>query len=275
MRNKRTRARTGAGVLGAGLFFAVSPAFADVGFLLPNRFHADESGRVTVIASFSDRFPNVEHALRSDDFHIADPEGERQAFESIDVLDQLTVLSAKLNAPGVYRLSTGERLGRKGEASRVDGAFVRLGRDGVARADLPEGAPIFTSQTATVSEVHVRKGDVPAPRTISAAGRLTLKVSAGDRGFEPGAPLQAAALFDGAPLEGARIVFVAPFGTSERGLDGVAFAADADGEAAIMSDDAGPHVVFVRHIAEAPPDAQTDLRSYTTALIFELRRRGQ
>ena len=261
-----------AGVAAVLLGAATSTAIADTGFLLPNAFQIDASGRVTAIASFSDRFPGVKHPLRSHDFHILSPIGERMSFDAIHELEQMTALYATLDAPGVYRLSSGERLGRKGQAARLaDGAYVRLGEDGIDPADLPEAATILTSQTATVSEVYVRRGDVDTPKTLVTSGRLSLQLKADKKGFRAAAPIRVSVHFDGAPLAGAEISLVAPYGAYRHQSDGVTLTLDENGEATLAPESAGPHVILVRHIAKAPAGAETDLRSYSTALVFEIR----
>lgn len=247
----------------------VSPAArGDVGFLLPNAFAFEDSGKLTVIASFSDRFPGVEHPLWSDDFHMIAPDGDRLEFSAARRLEQMTVLTADLGAPGVYKLSTGERLGRTGEAARLGGALIRLGEDGVDKAALPEGAPILTSQTATVTEVYVRRGDAPAPEAYVASGRLSISLAAGEGGPRPNAPLRVSVSFDGAPLPGAEIALVAPFASYGNEPEGAVSIADDQGRATIICEREGPHVVFARRMAPAPAGAETDIRSYTTALVF-------
>ncbi|MEL7488478.1 MAG: DUF4198 domain-containing protein [Pseudomonadota bacterium] len=253
---------------------AASPTSqADVGFLLPNTFQIAEDGRVTVIASFSDRFPGTEHPLRSDDFHIVTPDGKRASFSSVDQLTQMTVLGARLTDPGVYKLSSGERLGRKGKASRIDGALVRVGRDGMDASDLPEDAPIYSAQTATVSEAYIRRGEVAFPQTLAADGRLTIRLTAKD-GYAPGAPLRVAVLFDGAPAPNAALTLVAPYDAYTENPEGVVIQADENGYATLVANRAGPHVIYARRMAEAPADAETNIRSYTTALIFEIAGSG-
>lgn len=253
-----------------GLVLASQSANADVGFLLPNTFHTDERGRITSIASFSDRFPGVEHALRSYDFHIVAPDGEKLPFETVQNLEQMTALYTVFKAPGVYRLSTGERLGRKGEVSIRDGAFVRLGEDGLDKATLPDGAPILTSQTATVSEVYVRHGATDMPTTLKTSGRLSISLSAGEKGFQAMTPLRVTVTFDGAPLAGAETTVVSPYSTYTDQPEGVTSVLDENGETEITPDTAGPNVILVRHISQAPANAETDVRSYSTALVFEV-----
>ena len=257
-------------IVAVGLVMTSQTATADVGFLLPNAFHTDERGRVTVIASFSDRFPGVEHPLRSDDFHVVARNGQKLPFETVRNLEQMTVLFTVLNTPGVYRVSSGERLGRKGEVSMHNGVFVRLGEDGIDKATLPDCAPILTSQTATVSEVYVRHGEAELPATLKTSGRLSISLSAGEKGFQESAPIRATVTFDEAPLPGAEITLVSPYSAYADQPEGVISVLDDNGEVEISSNKTGPNVILVRHISEAPADAETDVRSYSTALVFEI-----
>ncbi len=246
-------------------------ARADVGFLYPSTFHAEDGDTVTAIASFSDRFPHVEHPLRSQDFHILLPDGERQDFDSVHLHDQLTVLTAKLSTQGVYRLSSGQRLGRKGEVAIIDGAYMRLGPDGLDPSELPEDAPILSSQTATVSEVFVRHGDVELPDTLTSSGRLSLALHAdSQKGFAPNAELEVSVHFDGKPLTNAPVTLATSLDAYTDHSDGKSYPLNTEGQASFVADQPGPHVVFVRHIAAAPDGSATDIRSYTTALVFEL-----
>ncbi|MEO1042919.1 MAG: DUF4198 domain-containing protein [Pseudomonadota bacterium] len=246
-------------------------ASADVGFLLPNAFKIDEGTTVTTIASFSDRFPSIEHPLRSKDFHILTVDGEKRAFDDIQSHDQVTLLTATLGKPGVYRLSSGNRLGRKGKASIVDGSYVRLGRDGLDPSELPAGSPILTSQTATISEVYIRHGEVELPTTLSTSGRLSLMLTAQDAlGFTTDADLELSVLFDGKPLSDAKATLVASFDSYTDHGEGLTYTLTDKGQVTLSADRPGPHVIFVRHMAKAPAGAETDIRSYTTALVFEL-----
>ena len=59
----------------AALNLHVASVNAHVGFLLPNTFHTSGDEILTVVASFSDRFPNPQVALRSEGFQIVKPDG--------------------------------------------------------------------------------------------------------------------------------------------------------------------------------------------------------
>jgi len=139
----------------AAILLSAAPAAAHAGFLVPVLDASDTSGEVILNASFSDDFPDPDIALHAQDWTIVGPSGERFAFDDIGANGTLTALRANLESEGTYRLSSGERLGRKGKVARIDGELTRLGGDGMARADLPDGTEVLTSQTATVSDIYM------------------------------------------------------------------------------------------------------------------------
>lgn len=246
-------------------------ASAHVGFLLPNSFAPEAGQEVTVIAAFTDSFPNPEIALRSDGFALVAPDGDERRLEPQAVISSMSVLVATPHAPGTYRITTGERLGRKGEVAIIGGSYVRIGDGGVARDEVPADAAILTSQTATVSEVLVTVpgGGASVP---AGAGRLRLVPTEGPGAMAPGEPVSVSVLFDAAPLKGAEVSLIAAFGHYET-PEGTAYAAGDDGLVQLPGLDAGVYALMVRHIAPAPAGADTDVRSYTTALTLEVRPR--
>ena len=139
---------------GAAALLAVAPAFAHAGFLVPVTEGTDADGKVLLHATFSDAFPQMEIGLTSEAWVIVTPEGERKDFDRMAERPDRTLLQATLEEEGVYRLSSGERLGRKGEVARIEGEYFLLGRDGLTKESLPDGAEVLTSQTATVSDMQ-------------------------------------------------------------------------------------------------------------------------
>jgi len=227
-----------------------------------------EGGTVTVIASFSDRFPDPETALRSENFSIITPDGLLAPFDSVEPFSTLTMLESRLEAAGVYRFTTGERLGRRGEAALVDGTFVRLGADGVDAASLPAETEHLTSQTATISESIVIAGQADWPRLIKTDGRLSISIATDARPLRTGTPASATVTFDGQPLAGAELAVIEAYDGSAGKEDGDIFRTDERGQALITLDRTGPFTLLVRHISNAPDGAETDVRSYSTTLTF-------
>ena len=149
--------------------------------------------------------------------------------------------------------------------------MVRVGRDGVDREALPDDAALLTSQTETVSEAFVRHGPgVEAPTSFHTSGRLSIRASSDRGGFKVGAPVRIAALFDDAPLASAQITVVAPYTSYPNNADGEILMIGDNGDATFTPSRAGPLILFVRNLAAAPSGAETDVRSYTTAITIDI-----
>lgn len=247
---------------------AASPAFAHSGFLYAVLDDADGSGEVILEASFSDTFPEMDIALRSDDWTIITPSGQYEAFDRTASTTKRTVLRAYLDAGGTYRLSSGERLGRTGEVALVDGEFARLGGDGAAKDQLPSDAQVLTSQTATVADIYLTRGAPSQAVLSSRIGQLAIIPLSNPTVFSPGGTFTAQVQFDEAVLAGARVTYFVPGGSREEGVTGTTLNADENGEVVVTCETAGAHLLMIRHLAYAPEGAETDVRSHTTTLTL-------
>jgi len=261
-----TLARSSLAGAAATFLSAAAPAFAHAGFLVPLLDEADTSGKVLLSASFSDAFPEADITLKSDAWTIVSPTGEVMAFDKSASTASRTVLRAYLVDEGTYRLSSGERLGRIGEVARIDDAFVRLGSNGIAKEDLPDRAEILTSQTATVSDIYFSRGTPSAEVLDSRIGRLAIVPASDPTDFAPGDSLRVTIEFDGERLSGVPVTAFVPGGSREEGLPETTFVTNEDGRGSLNCQTDGPHLLMVRHLALAPDDAETEVRSYTTTL---------
>ena len=255
---------------GAAALLAAAPAFAHAGFLVPVTEGPDADGKVLLHATFSDAFPQMEIGLTSEAWVIVTPEGERKDFDRMAERPDRTLLQATLEEEGVYRLSSGERLGRKGEVARIDGEYFLLGRDGLTKESLPDGAEVLTSQTATVSDIYLARGDGPAAPVENEIGRLVIHPADNPAGLRVGESFAADILFDSEPLAGYDITLFTPASGREEGEADTSLTSDKSGEVAFTPDQPGDYLLMVRHIAPAPEGAGTDVRSYTTTLTLQV-----
>lgn len=263
------RHRRSACALGIALALsALSPARAHTSYLLPNIFTANAENFVTIESSFAEKFFHPEVPVDSEDYHVVLPDGTRAAFETVAKHRQLVILESPMKQDGTYRFTTGVRHGRVGKSALVDGQWKPVQGDAV-----PAGATqVRTSQTETVADVYVtRKGPTRAPvdRQI---GRLVIQpvTHPSDIALDSGFAVKV--LFDGKPLAGQTIAV-------DRGgaeYDEVKFhrevSTGADGGSLLRFDTPGVYVIMTRHRAAAPAGSETDERSYTTSLTFEVQR---
>lgn len=258
------------GAVSAAAFGAVLTASAHTSYLLPTVFVTTEGEYVTLEASFTEDAFVPEIAVASDDYHVIAPDGSRDEYSAITPFRQLVLLEDEMSEDGTYRYTTGVRLGRSSTKALVDGEWQTiLG----AEAEVPENATqVMTSQTETVADVYVTKGASTWEAVEASLGRLVIRPLTHpseiylDEGFE------FEVLFDGEPLASQSIEIKRGGGAYEAPKYEHHVETDAEGKIALTFDRPGPYLVMTRHAADAPEGAETDERSYTTSLTFEVAR---
>ena len=252
-------------------FLPAMPAAAHAGFLWPVIDRAEEDGTVRMMASFSDAFPQAEIALKSDQWTVVEPDGTTRAFETVASSTSRTFVETSLPATGTYRLSTGERLGRTGQVALIDDTYHLLGRDGLNADSLPDGTPVLTSQTATVSDFYISRGEISETVLDTRIGRLHIAPIQNPTNLVVGEPFEVQILFEDQAITDQRVIWFAPGGSREEEDPETQLQTDEDGKVTVTPQTAGAHLLMVRRIAQAPEGADTDVRSYTTVLSFEVK----
>lgn len=250
---------------GAAILSCALPASAHAGFVLPDAFAYKSCSGLGAIASFSDSFPSPEIVL-SAEFRLIGPEGKEIAFDRTASDHAMTRLEASLDVPGTYRITSEERLGRKGKVARLKGSYIRLSDEDGDEASLPESAQILTSQTATVSDAYFTCGGKTTDIDTTPTGQLG--VTPHETGMVPGQSRSFLVTFAGAPLA-AKEAFVIPAYAAYAGAhDGAEVPVTPEGLIHFGNLVPGVYVLLVRHIAPVPEGSETDVRSYSTALTF-------
>ncbi|WP_018146732.1 DUF4198 domain-containing protein [Henriciella marina] len=255
-------------ILGAATLVFAAPAFAHAGFIVPITDSPDDAGKILFHATFSDDFPQMEIGLTSDAWIIIMPDGETAEFGRLAERPDRTILEATVEKGGLYRFSSGERLGRKGEVALIDGAYFLLGRDGLDKETLPDRADVLSSQTATVSDLYIALGEGPHASLESEIGRLAIRPGANPADLRVEERFEADLLFDGAPLAGYDVTLFSPGSSRDEGEPDTALKTDEGGRLAFTASAPGEYLLMVRHIALSPEGAETDVRSYTTTLTL-------
>lgn len=246
---------------------AAGTAAAHTGFILPDSFHYPECGKVGAIASFSDAFPAPEVALTSDAFSIISADGRHMDFDSVTADHAMTRLTATLNEPGSYRLTSGIRYGRTGRVEVTGGGFRRLPAEQDNANPSSPDAVILSSQAVSVSEVSISCGPDPEPDLRETQGRLSIRpLSIPDAST----PQAFEILFDGAPFQTEELLLVPAYAASGGPPVNLTDMLAGSGHLDIGVLKPGLYTLLARHIATAPPQADTDLFSFSTALTFEI-----
>jgi len=254
-------------VIGAA---SIGSAQADTAYLLPSTFTASKGQTITVEASFNDDCCAPKYAVRSDKFAIIGPDGSIGLPDRIEAFATSTIIEQVITQAGTTRFTTGERLGRKGEYVLLNGIYHLVNSDDAELIEIPEGTPILSSQTATVSDVYVTVGDPTWESLRVSVGRLTIVPSQHPSALNQGDRLDHTVLFDSKPLAGQTLTLTRDGQRARPGDDGVVYSTDADGRVFIPLAEMGTHLIMTRMQAPAPAGAETDTRSYTTALTFDV-----
>lgn len=243
-----------------------APALAHTAYLLPSLFSANQEDHVTVQSSFAEHFFKPELTVDSNDWHVLLPDGARAAPLNVAKLRQIVVLEADIKQDGTYRFSTGVRRGRTGKLALMNGKWEPV------RGEAPAGARIRTTQTETVSDVYVTKKGPTRAAVDARIGRLALRPVTHPADVALGTKFDLEVLFDGKPLAGAKLELDRGGQDYDAASSHREVTTGPDGRVSLTFDKAGAYVIMARHRADAPAGSETNERSYTTALTFEVQR---
>lgn len=266
--DRQTKLAT-AGLLTLVLGLALTPAAAaHTSYLEPNVFSAGEATQITIESSFTEDFARPEVGIESQDWHFYRPNGQRDTYDRITTLTQMTVLESDLADQGTYRFTTGERLGRTGVQVFSSGHWEPL----EPGATPPAGARTRQSQTATVADVYVTKG-APTTQVLGVTvGHLAIRPVTHPNAIymEQGFSLQV--LLDGRPVPNQALELTRDGGSYDDPPFSQTLRTDAQGALTIRFDRPGVYLLMTRMSADAPPGSAVAVRSYTTSLTFEVTR---
>ena len=258
------------GVAAFAALFTLPAAQAHTSYLLPTVFTTSEGSFVTLHASFTEDFFVPEIAVLSDDYHIVRPDGSRDDYQSITEFRQMVVLESPLEEEGTYRFTTGARLGRTSKRVRVDGKWQHVvGPDATVPANATE---VVTSQTETVADVYVSKGAPTRTVVDKIIGKLTITPGTHPNEIYLDEGFSFDVRFDGQPLQDQTINIYRNGGDYEAPKYHHTVNTDAEGHVDLSFDKPGVYLVMTRHSAAAPAGSDSDERSYTTSLTFEVLR---
>ena len=249
-----------------------SIAGADTAYIEPSTFTPDLNQIITIETAFNDACCVPKYPVRSDSFAIVTPDGAQKAPDRIERFANSTVLEQSITQQGTTRITTGERLGRKGgEYVLLDGQYFMVNSEDADPVEVPEGTPTLTSQTATVSDTYVTVGTPTWPSVRTEIGRLQITPIQHPSRLVQGDTFSVVLRFDGVALERQDLVLTRSGQKDRPGDEGRLFTSDAKGEVSLPLHQPGTHLIMTRMQAAAPEGAETDIRSYTTSLTFDVK----
>lgn len=265
--NWRTARATGglAPVIATVLALVSGPTAAHMPYVLPSVFDAAWRDRVTLQASFTEDAFRPEIAMKDAPFEITGPDGKtiRLAAPTLTA-DQATV-EAALPADGMYRLSSGQRIGRLSRMYRSGGSWTIVGEGKTP----PAGATAVDVRSTTLADAYVVRGKPSTPGALTARGKALEIHPLGDpSSYSPGTAAAFEVLYEGKPLAGEPVTLFREAGFYDGRKQVATVNSDKTGRVTLTPSDPGRYLMLVRHRA-ATPGAADAYTSFTVTLAFE------
>ena len=257
-------------LLSAAALLISGAAAADTAYVKPSNFAPKLDQTITIEVAFNDYCCEPQYAVRTDTYRIIQPDGSESAPDRVETFSTATMLEHKITGQGTTRITTGERIGRKGEYVLLDGKYHLVNSPDAEPIEIPEGTPILSSQTATVTDAYVTVGRRSWEAMKAPVGRLQIEPGMHPNALSVDLPILGKITFDGEPLSGETVILTNE-GERLRGASGRTFQTDEKGVFKIDFEEPGVHLIMVRMQAPAPPGSETDIRSYTTALTIDVK----
>lgn len=234
-------------------------------YVLPTLFDIGKADHVTVQAAFAEDIFIPEVAMRDAPFHLVGPGGKALPTGPVTHLRDLSMFEASVPADGTYRVTSGQRAGRKGKMFRQGEGWAMRGEG----REPPAHAEQVDVQSMTLAEAYVTRGQ-PTEGALSPAGKaLEIQPITHPNGISIGSDVRFVLLFDGKPLPQADITLFRAAGYYDGHKIAAQIKSDAAGRFTLRPADAGTYLILVRHRGAAPAGSETPYRSYTYTLTFD------
>ncbi|MET0533389.1 MAG: DUF4198 domain-containing protein [Steroidobacter sp.] len=247
----------------ATLFIFIGSAQAHSPFLLPNVFDLDKRDHVTVLGSFTEEFFAPDVVMKSDDYHVVEPDGARRPLTPVYTRD-VAIIEPETKEQGTYRISTGRRTGRTAKAAWVQGDWKFLAPSEVA----PAGSRVYDVTSITVAETYVTRGKPSQTALAPRNSGLEFRAITHPNAVFASSPATFQLLFDGKPVASQVVSVYAGDARYSDQKAPIEVKTDATGQFAIKLDRNGVFVAMTRYRPEPAVDGKDGV-SYTYSLVFE------
>lgn len=240
-------------------------AQAHMPYVLPTLFDLGKGDHITVQSAFAEDAFVPEVAMRDAPFHLVGPDGKDLPTGPVTHLRDLSVFEADTPGEGTYRVTTGQRAGRKGKMFKAGDKWEMKGENGEPPAD----AQLVDVQSMTLADAYVTRGQ-PTQAALKPIGKaLEIQAVTHPNSIAAGSGAAFLLLFDGKPLANADITVFRSAGTYDGRKIAAQTRSDASGAFSVTPEDAGTYLILVRHRGAAPAGSETPYRSYTYTLTFD------
>jgi uncharacterized GH25 family protein len=257
--------RTAAAIASVSLVVAIA-ASAHMPYVLPTLFDIGSGDHVTVSASFAEDAFVPEIAMRDAPFHLIKPDGTRGDVGPVTYLRDLAVFEADTKMDGTYRITSGQRAGRKSTMYQADGKWIVQGE---SEQPIPAGATLVPVQSMTLADAYVTRGQQNDAALKPFGVALEIQAVTHPNAIGAGSEAKFVLLFDGRPLANTEVTLFRASGVYDGRKVAAQAKSDAQGRFTLKPQDAGIYLILVRHRAEAPAGSPTPYRSYTYTLAFD------
>lgn len=242
-----------------------APAAAHMPYVVPALFDLGARERVTVEASFTEDAFRPDIAMRDAPFEITDPAGRTTRLAAPMLTADRALAEAALPTDGLYRLSSGLRMGRTGKMFRRGDAWVMVG-EGAAP---PAGAALVDVRSVTLADAYVLRGKPGATGALTPRGKgLEIHPLGDPTAVSPGRPARFAILYEGKPVAGEQVTLFREAGLYDGRKQAGEMISAKDGAVTFTPPDAGRYLMLVRHRTELPAVSEGHA-SFTATLAFE------
>ena len=249
----------------------VSGTCADTAYLEPSDYSPVAGQTITLEAAFNDFCCEPKYAVRSNNYAVVLPDGEIEKPGRTAVFKTCTIVEHAITKSGTTRVTSGERLGRKGgQYAFFEGQYYLVNGDDPPTVEIPQDTQLLSSQTATVSDTYVTVGAPSWASVNHSIGRLRIVPKTHPSTLRVGDTFAIKLLFDDAPVREQSVALTRSGQRNRPGDGGKKYLSDSAGLVEIPLTSRGTHLVMTRLQAPAPPGSETALRSYTTSLTFDV-----
>jgi hypothetical protein len=201
---------------------------------------------------------------------IATPNGSPGVINNTEVDADVTHVGIALDAPGTYRISTGEVAGQLtpiwdfGNNTAGD-PVVRPRHDGDAT---PDGATAATYQSVQSATTFVTYGSPTRAVVDNNSDHLTIHAITDPNQVVAASGIQFEILFNGAPVPNFSVVL---YTTGDADANVAHFInTDATGKGAFTFTQPGRYTMAVRKLVRAPAGGQATVQMFTSTLTFDV-----
>lgn len=257
--------RAGRSPLLFSLLLAASAAQAHMPYVLPNMFDATTRDHVSVIASFTETPFVADVAMKSDQYAVINPDGARIPVTQVHYLKDLAAFEIATPQNGLYRITSGERLGRKSKMwQKPDGSWEFVGE-----REAPKNVKVVDVQSVTTADAYISHGKVDMTMMKPTGVGVELQLQTAPHAIAPNQPVSAHLLFQGKPLANTEVsIYRGTLDGVDSGKSVTSAKSDAQGALMFTVPMAGTYLALIRHRTESPAGAETPWRSYSYTLTF-------